>query len=308
MIKNISVIPLVSIIVPIYNSEKTLDRCLTSINQQKYENLEVVLINDGSTDRSFEIAKKYARKTGKIKIFSQKNLGVAVAKENGVKYSTGDYITFVDSDDYILPNYISDFVAAVYKSHCDICVSGYYTLEDKKLKKHLLSDSFFSFNKKEAMSNLLKDGFGDFFCNKFFSRKVMNHFKLEHGKNYEDIRECYKLFEYANVFSYVPSLNYIYVLHLGSITSTLSQQNRYDLYEAKLKQYMFFKNIGYVNAEIIAYPSLLEASLKYLLFCGKLRNKSYDIIAWKLISKAKLKSIPSIRLKILIILFKIWRK
>ncbi|QNQ82770.1 glycosyltransferase family 2 protein [Lactobacillus sp. PV012] len=306
MVKNNIKAPLVSIIVPFYNSERTLEKCLTSIEQQEYENIEIVLVNDGSKDKGLEIAKNYAQKYKNIKIFSQKNLGVAVAKERGVECSTGDYITFVDSDDYILPTYISDYIAAICKYDCDICISGYSTLKNGNLKKHLLSNRSFSIQKAEAMSDLLKDGFGDFFCNKIFSRKVMRYFKLDSGKNYEDIRECYKLFQYANTFFYVSNPGYVYVIHSGSITSTPSKKNRYDLYEAKIGQYLFFKENGYNDAIKVAYPSLIEVASKYLLFCGKLRNRSYDNMAKKIIYEAKLQDISSYKLKVLVILIKIW--
>lgn len=104
---------MVSIIVPVYNSENYIDRCLESILGQTYEDLEIVLVNDGSTDRSKEIMERYAAKDERIKIVSQKNQGVAAARNTGLDNVTGDYILYVDSDDWIEKNMLERMIVAV---------------------------------------------------------------------------------------------------------------------------------------------------------------------------------------------------
>ena len=98
--------PLISIIVPIYRVEEYLDKCLSSIINQTYKNLEIILVNDGSDDNSIKIAKKYAKKDERIKIIEEDNKGLSCARNTGINASTGKYITFVDSDDFIEENYI----------------------------------------------------------------------------------------------------------------------------------------------------------------------------------------------------------
>ena len=91
-----------SVIVPMYNSEKTIERCLQSIVDQTYKNLEIVLVNDGSIDKSLEICKNWENKDDRIIVVSQDNRGVSSARNNGIKHSSGELLTFVDSDDYFI--------------------------------------------------------------------------------------------------------------------------------------------------------------------------------------------------------------
>jgi len=116
----------VSIIIPVYNAEKTLKICIDSILRNTYKDYEVILINDGSKDKSQEIIDKYKEKYPKIfKTYYQKNSGPAVTRNNGIKYSKGEYIFFIDNDDYIEKDYIEKFVGAIEKENADMVVGGY---------------------------------------------------------------------------------------------------------------------------------------------------------------------------------------
>ncbi|MBR4351284.1 MAG: glycosyltransferase family 2 protein [Bacilli bacterium] len=114
---------LVSIIVPMYNSEKYLDECISSILSQDYKNIELILVDDGSTDGTLKKAKEYENKDGRVKVIHQKNSGVSTARNNGIKKSKGTYITFVDSDDFIASNFISYYVSLIKKYKSDIVLS-----------------------------------------------------------------------------------------------------------------------------------------------------------------------------------------
>ncbi len=116
--------PAISIIIPVYNVEKYLGRCLDSVLAQKYQNFEAICINDGSTDNSLKILEEYAKKDSRIKIFSQKNQGLSVTRNNGLQKASGDYICFVDSDDYIEPNFLSDLYDAIKANNADIIATN----------------------------------------------------------------------------------------------------------------------------------------------------------------------------------------
>src|SRR5574344_1872249 len=102
---------LISIIVPVYNSEKTLKRCYDSLINQDYKNIEIILIDDGSKDKSGEICDLYAKKDKRIKVFHQENQGESAARNCGLKFAEGEWITFCDSDDFVAKNYISSFLS-----------------------------------------------------------------------------------------------------------------------------------------------------------------------------------------------------
>jgi glycosyltransferase involved in cell wall biosynthesis len=140
----------ISVIIPIYNDEKYIAKCLEYVVHQTYKNLEIIIVNDGSTDQSYTIVSKYAKQDKRIKIMNQKNSGPANARNNGLKHATGDYVHFHDSDDYVELNYYEKMVHAANTTHADILCGevgeiGFYfpkfprmeilmSLEDKILK------------------------------------------------------------------------------------------------------------------------------------------------------------------------------
>jgi len=118
--------PKVSIIIPVYNAEKTLSYCLNSILEQTYKNFEIILINDGSVDKSLKIISEYKSKHPEvIRTFSQRNLGVATARNNGIKYAKGKYLFFIDNDDYIEKDYIELFTKEIEKTKVDLVIGGF---------------------------------------------------------------------------------------------------------------------------------------------------------------------------------------
>ena len=126
----------VSIIIPVYNNEKYLEVCIESACNQSYSNLEIILVNDGSTDNSLNICKNYAEKDIRIKIIEKNNSGVSSARNVGLKKSTGEYILFLDSDDYIDTNMIKDMVYKIKKYDTDLVICGFIVFDqDKSIKQ-----------------------------------------------------------------------------------------------------------------------------------------------------------------------------
>ena len=116
----------ISIIVPVYNAEKYLVECLNSLVEQTYKNIEIILIDDGSIDNSAKICDEYAKKDERIKVVHQKNSGVSVARNNGLDMHTGDYVMFVDSDDWIELNTCEILINNIISNDKDILIYNYY--------------------------------------------------------------------------------------------------------------------------------------------------------------------------------------
>lgn len=135
----------ISIIVPIYNAEKTIEKCINSILKQTYPDYELLLINDGSKDNSQELIKKY-QKNNKVKIINQKNHGVAYTRNLGIKKAIGKYIMFIDNDDYIDENYLEKHITIIEKEKSDIVISGYrrINIENKILHEEKLENTYWS--------------------------------------------------------------------------------------------------------------------------------------------------------------------
>ena len=211
----------VSVLVPIYNSEKYIKRCLESIINQTYKNLEILLIEDGSEDNSYNIIKKYQEKDDRIKIYQIVNNGVADARNKAVENSTGEYITFVDSDDYIEKDYIETLYSNLKKYNSDIAVCNCYNIiEETNIKtyKTFGIDKVQEYTNFQAVENL----FYYLFLRhspwgKLYKKEVWNNIIFPIGKNYEDLAILYKLFLNSNKIIYIPEEKYNYVIRKGSI-------------------------------------------------------------------------------------------
>lgn len=183
---------LISIIVPIYNTEKYLDQCIASILQQTYDNLEIILVNDGSTDGSRKIAEKYLALDSRIILIDQEQGGAANARNNGLKISKGNFIIFVDSDDYICPDMVQYLLDHILASQAQIAVCGYSKVDEEG---GLLGGSA-NFPDIESISgNALWNLYVYDEClriyfivlwNKIFQRKFLEDIKFRDGKHYED--------------------------------------------------------------------------------------------------------------------------
>lgn len=168
----------VSIVIPIYNSDKYLDRCIKSVINQTYKNIEIILINDGSTDNSEEICKHYASKNNNvIYIHNNINRGTVVSRKEGIKKSSGDFIMFVDSDDYILPYSVERLINISMSFPYDLIVFNMcYTRDDcsfSRVKLKEFSGEINEFYKNIQM--LYNPGHFDPVCNKFYNAKKLKH-------------------------------------------------------------------------------------------------------------------------------------
>lgn len=212
---------LISIITPIYNSEKYLAKCIDSIRKQSHKNIEIILINDGSTDSSIDICKKYKREDNRIILIDKDNGGAAQARNEGLKIASGDYISFVDSDDCIEYNFISQLLINIEKYNADISVCNYFF--DYGNQKLFVTDkpNFRKYNNIDAIKDILLDNsvLEDILCNKLFKRYLFtqNNILLPEGEIYEDTRTIYKLLYYARVIVFSNRPLYYYLQRPNSV-------------------------------------------------------------------------------------------
>ena len=184
--------PLISVIVPIYNTKQYLEKCLSSIRNQTYQNLEIILIDDGSTDSSNKIADNHSKKDPRIKTIHQKNQGQSAARNTGLSKATGDYVCFIDSDDEIKPTYIADLLAPFSEPDTSLSVCG---IHYKRLKAKSAEDVYInplpsrrqSTTKKAYILNLLaKDGRMYSSVNKLFHTKTAKTLKFDENLNFAE--------------------------------------------------------------------------------------------------------------------------
>ncbi len=198
----------VSVIVPIYNTEKYLDRCITSIINQNYKNLEIILINDGSTDSSIDICNKYKNLDNRIIVINKKNEGQSYARNTGLEIATGDYISFIDSDDYINCNMISTLVKNIELYNSDVSVCSLKLIKNNNEIKQHKSSKIKLIKPNESDYMTAKDGYGASVCNKLYKKDIIGQIRFEKNNINEDgrfnnnVNKVAKLIVFENVIYY----------------------------------------------------------------------------------------------------------
>lgn len=226
----------VSIIIPVYNGEPFLERCLNSISNQAYENIEIIIINDGSTDNTKTICECYLQKEPRVRVIHKKNEGVSIARNVGLDSATGEYIYFVDADDYVLQNGIENLVNKAVENLADLVVAEYYvasSITKNKVSPLTLKDT------NGFLCSILSGRNHGALWNKLFSRKCFNEIRFPKNIYYmEDrvlISQILMVCQPKIVFLTAPV--YVYWQDEGSVTNskdirTLNQFESY-IYIAK---------------------------------------------------------------------------
>ena len=220
----------VSVVIPVYNTAKYLPICLDSVLAQTHHNLEVICINDGSTDKSPAILQKYANKDSRIKTVNQKNQGLSAARNTGLKNTTGDYITFVDSDDEIKSEMIESLLKAMKDSKANIAVCSFEeSFPNGEFKSFNKNYPETTYNTENALKAMLKEvGFNVTATMKLFSKNTLKGLEFPIGKLHEDVGFTYKAILNAQKLIFLPQDYYIYHHHDSSIISKFSDQ-KFDL-------------------------------------------------------------------------------
>lgn len=196
--------PLVSVIIPIYNIEDYLSACLDSVINQTYKNLEIIAVDDGSTDDSAKIAAAYADRDKRIKVLVKTNGGLSDARNYGYAHSTGDYIAFIDGDDYVSKYYIETLLKAVLENNSDISTCKYkitHTTNDYSLEKTPDSKTV-TLNTAEALKCLFyQRDVTTSAWGKLYKRELFRGIQYPKDKKYEDLATTYKVFAKAGTIT-----------------------------------------------------------------------------------------------------------
>lgn len=213
--------PEISIIVPVYNVENYIHKCIDSILAQTFTDFQLILVNDGSADRCGEICEDYAGKDNRVEVIHKENGGLSSARNAGLDAARGKYIGFVDSDDYIAADMYSFLHGNITETNADISICSFYTVEPngrvlhkkpKGIKKYM--------EKQEALKTLLsRRHFENHVCDKLFRRTLFDDIRFP-DQIYEDIAIMYKLFDRCRSVVYVSEPKYFYIQRQGSIVNS----------------------------------------------------------------------------------------
>lgn len=230
--------PLISLIVPIYNVENYLWMCLDSIAKQTYSNIEVVLINDGSSDGSKEICQKFVNRDNRFRYFEKNNGGLSDARNVGIIRSQGEFISFIDSDDWIDSTYVEDLYKAALLNDSEVVVSNYkeFHNEQNVYLIHFFDDYYErNYNGEELIQQLpfleRKDLSFTTSWGILFSRRLFECISFPKGKNIEDTRTNYRLFAESYHSTYIHKSLYNYRVGLDSISGNINEKLLIDVFE-----------------------------------------------------------------------------
>ena len=236
---------LVSIVVPIYKVEKYLARCVNSLTSQTYKNIEIILVDDGSPDNCPKMCDEYAKNDKRIKVIHKKNGGLSDARNVGLGLSRGEYIAFVDSDDYVSTNFIEVLLNTCYKNGADISCCNFYRVSngrDTIAQKHMSSKNF---TNVEAIRDIfLANSLCEIMTwNKLYRTSLFkdNDIKFPVGKVHEDNFTTYKLLYYANKITFVNQPLYYYLQRGDSIMGQTFNENRLAVLDMFSEAEAFFK-------------------------------------------------------------------
>lgn len=252
-------IPLVSVIVPVYNVEQYLERCVNSILEQTYRNLEIFLVDDGSTDNSGYLCDDFEKKDNRIKVIHKKNGGLSDARNVALDSISGKWVTFIDSDDWIDENYISHLLELAMSNDCDISIATYMdVVEDSEQKRKRKSGYIKMMDSMQALENLLYQRYFTTaaWC-KLFKTDLFSEIRFPTGKLYEDVETIYRVFCKSKYLVYSSEVLYYYFQRQSSIV-----RDKFSL-----------RKLDYVdNTKIVLhdvknkYPDLVDAAISRVLW------------------------------------------
>lgn len=217
----------VSIIVPVYNTAKYLRKCLDSICNQTYSNIEVIIVDDGSTDESPKICDEYQRMDSRVKVIHKKNEGLSSARNDGIEASDGAYIMFADSDDWLEPDMVEYLYTNIKDYDVKFAVCGYYSVKGVKRRKHCAKDNVVLVQ-EEAIRELTDFSSPGYIPNpawiQMIERSVMEDIRFPKGRVYEDTLTTYKVIENVDRILVLKEPKYNYLRRRGGITGVINEE------------------------------------------------------------------------------------
>lgn len=270
----------ITVIVPVYNVEHYLDKCLDSVIKQTYKNIEIIVVNDGSTDSSGAICKEFAEIDHRIIYIEQENAGLSAARNTGLENMSGDYVTFVDSDDWIEQDYVETLYQKIVEYQADIAVGNYYSFNESEgmFYFHILGDSYYEkvydnvsifenlYESQEMKSFALISAWG-----KLYKAGLFDHLRFDIGKLGEDGYLNQKIYLLAEKIVYIHKGIYSYRIRNNSLSRTWTEKWMHALVDAMSERITLLANLGYpLEKHLAVYHQMLD----WVLYNGPINGLS----------------------------------
>lgn len=273
---------LISVIIPIYNVEKYLDKCVDSVIKQTHKNLEIILVDDGSSDNCPKLCDKWAKKDKRIKVIHKENGGISDARNVGIDSAIGRYIYFLDSDDYIDEDMLENLYNDMIKNKSKISTCGFIYETENKKETYYCKENYVE-NSEQVLKRIFQDNdISICLWDKLYQSDLFDEIRFPKGKIHEDTATLYRLIDKAKIISHIPKAQYHYVKRQGSITNSKFDEKQLDIIFFREEIVLFIKE---------KYPNILEEAEifyiqqlnKSIVLCNKNElKKQYKMLKKKL--------------------------
>ncbi len=266
---------LISVIIPVYNVEKYLARCINSVVNQTYKHLEIVLVDDGSTDGSAEICDQYAHIDNRIKVVHKSNAGLVSARNKGLDIITGDFVSFVDGDDYLEIRTYKEIINILIKYNVDVVKYGMNRIENNeniiKIHSHLKTQKYEYDDKILLLNHIIKnDGIDNSVSNCLFKKTIIDQYSIRTPEGIIQGEDLFFLTKYllcSQSIFFAPRLNYYnYIQNASSLTKKYTDKYIHDIINLIYKFLELIENSGQKNFYFESFVYRVNKLIFYVLF------------------------------------------
>lgn len=267
----------VSIIVPVYNCEKFLERCIKSVLNQTYRNFELIIVNDGSTDKTAQICDAFSFHK-QVKVIHQQNKGLSYSRNLGIKQSNGDLLYFLDSDDYIHPQTLEFLINVFVKTNADIIVSDFMRIHTEKAPTIYNQIPQYSLVNTETALEMIHGKLHEMFrygtaWGKLYKKSLFNTLEFPVGKLWEDVFLLYKLYAEANKIIEFDMITYFYYQNPNSITHSQVSEKNLDHLDGLRERTVYIKQ-NYKKLYMFAIKKELDKHIELYSDAHLIKNES----------------------------------
>lgn len=273
---------LISIIIPVYKVEKYLEKCIQSVINQTYENLQIILVDDGSPDNCGKICDEYAERDQRIEVIHKSNGGLSDARNKGLEIAKGEYICFVDSDDYIEADMYEVLYNLLKQYNVDVSICNFYTVSQGKIAIKNADNGIKEYNRIEILKEILLDNnIQSYAWNKLYKKDLFDEIKYPVGKKYEDIGTTFYLLEKCNKVVVTGKPEYYYINRQDSIVNNVTETTITDYIELIMQRYDYIeeniKELSSYNKDYLKrILKTAEQDIKSLKKVGDYTKKKYE--------------------------------
>lgn len=253
---------LISVIIPVYNVEKYLDRCMDTVINQTYQQLEIILVDDGSTDSSPEKCNQWKQKDSRIIVIHKDNGGLSSARNAGLEIATGRYVLFIDSDDCVNIHICQKLHQMISESGADIAIGSPYKFSDTP-PSDTVTKQFSAVDKQYALEQIATDYKWVVAWGKLYKRELFDDISFSIGKLHEDEFIIHELYYKSTKIAYTDDLLYYYFFNTGGITGQKFNIRRMDVFEALNNRLLFYQKHNEKNLYNLTIVEIIQMMTNY---------------------------------------------